>query len=77
MIGSPAGDFSVITLDKHPGWVVTSHHPDILNYVRPDEVDEGSSDVAIGLLGRSKRDRDAKELSVGGESVGPESTCLT
>ena len=54
----------MITLDEHLGWVVTSHHPDILNYVGPGEVDEGSTDVVIGLLGRSKRDRDAKGLRV-------------
>jgi len=29
--GSSAGDFSAIYLDDYPGWVVTSHHPDILN----------------------------------------------
>jgi hypothetical protein len=62
--GSPAGDFSVITLDDDPGWVVTSHHPDILTYVSPDEVSEQSNDLVIGLLGRSKRDLDASELLV-------------
>ena len=62
--GAPAGDFSVITLDDDPGWVVTSHHPDILTYVSPDEVAEESNDLVIGLLGRSKRDLDASELMV-------------
>lgn len=63
--GSPAGDFSVIRLSGHPGWVVTSHHPDLLTYVGPDEPDEATpDDVAVGLLGRSKRDRDAEELRV-------------
>jgi hypothetical protein len=62
--GGPAGDFSVITLDDDPGWVVTSHHPDILTYVSPDEVAEQSNDLVIGLLGRSKRDLDASELMV-------------
>jgi hypothetical protein len=62
--GTPAGDFSVITLEDDPGWVVTSHHPDILTYVSPDEVADQSSDLVIGLLGRSKRDQDAAELTV-------------
>jgi len=62
--GAPAGDFSVITLDDDPGWVVTSHHPDILTYVSPDEVAEQRNDLVIGLLGRSKRDLDAAELMV-------------
>jgi hypothetical protein len=62
--GAPAGDFSVITLDDDPGWVAPSHHPDILTYVFPDEVDQQSNDLVIGLLGRSKRDLDAAELIV-------------
>jgi cell wall assembly regulator SMI1 len=28
--GSPAGDFSTITLENGRGWVVTCHHNDIL-----------------------------------------------
>src|SRR4030095_11390199 len=63
--GSPAGDFSTITLQDYPGWVVTCHHNDILTYVGPGELTEdGSDDIAIGLFGRSKRDRDASELEV-------------
>jgi len=62
--GTPAEDFSIINLDDDPGWVVTSHHPDILTYVSPDEVTEQSNDLVIGLLGRSKRDLDAAELMV-------------
>ena len=62
--GTPAGDFSVIELPQHPGWVVTCHHPDILNYVSPDEVEAGASDVIIGLLGRSKRHQDAEGLII-------------
>jgi hypothetical protein len=58
--GTPAGDFSVINLDDDPGWVITSHHPDILTYVSPDEVAEQSNDLVIGLLGRSKRDLDRR-----------------
>lgn len=62
--GSPAGDFSVIPLDDHPGWVATGHHPDILTYVSPDEVDEGAGELRVGLYGRSKRGRDAEDLCV-------------
>ena len=64
-VGTPAGDFNVIHLDAHPGWVVTCHHPDILTYVSPEELPgDGGNDLAIGLYGRSKRDRDASELEV-------------
>ena len=62
--GTPAGDFSVVHLDAYPGWVVTYQHPDILNYVSPDEVSSGAEDVTIGLLGRSKRDLDGESLTV-------------
>ena len=61
--GGSAGDFSVTTLTEYPGWVVHGHHPDMLNYVAPDEV-EDDQDVYIGLLGRSKRDEDARALKV-------------
>src|SRR5262249_11435627 len=62
--GSSFGDFSVITLDNGRGWVVTCHHPDILTMVGRDEVEPDSTDVLIGLLGRSKRGQDTDELLV-------------
>ncbi|MEA2575678.1 MAG: hypothetical protein QOH93_2976 [Chloroflexia bacterium] len=64
--GTPAGDFDVIGLQDDPGWVVTSHHPDILTYVGADEFEEGESpdDMIVGLVGRSKRGQDAEELHV-------------
>jgi hypothetical protein len=43
--------------------VVWGHHQDVLTYVGPDEVADGA-DVAIGLHGRGKRDRDGHELDV-------------
>ncbi|WP_435822268.1 hypothetical protein [Actinacidiphila alni] len=61
--GSSAGDFSVITAEDGDGWVVTSHHPDVLTYVARDEVEEGG-DLAVGLFGRSKRHSDGTELTV-------------
>ncbi len=66
VVGTPAGDFNVVELQAAPGWVVTSHHPDILTYVGQDEFGEGQvpQDMIIGLLGRSKRDQDAAELQV-------------
>jgi len=61
--GSPAGDFGTITLDPGPGWVVYGHHNDVLTYVGPDEVTDSSS-LSVGLYGRSKRDRDGRELQI-------------
>jgi ribA/ribD-fused uncharacterized protein len=62
--GSPAGDFSVIALDGDLGWVVTSHHLDVLTYVSPAAVGAEPSELSVGLLGRSLRDRDAVDLNV-------------
>ena len=62
--GGPAGDFSVITLAEHSGWAVSSHHPDILTFLGPGEVESGTPEVHIGMLGRSHRDQDARELQV-------------
>ena len=62
--GSSAGDFSTINLDTHEGWVVTSHHNDILTYVSPDEAGDDPSDLSVGLLGRSMRAQDADALTV-------------
>ena len=61
--GSPAGDFGVVDVKDAEGWVVTGHHNDVLTYVGPDEP-QGQSEIAVGLLGRSKRHRDGTELHV-------------
>ena len=63
--GSPAGDFSVMTPKNFAGWVVGCHHPNILTYVAPNEM-EGKqiSDVEVGLWGRMKRHKDAEELQI-------------
>jgi hypothetical protein len=63
-VGTPAGDFNVIALPDHAGYVVTSHHPDIMTYLSPDEADEETSEMIVGLIGRAKRDQDAQELKV-------------
>ena len=52
-----------ITLSDGSGWVVTGHHPDILNFVFADEGDDDNH-VPIGLLGRSLRAMDAEYLRV-------------
>jgi len=62
--GTPAGDFGVIHLQDGSGWAVYGHHPDMLTYVSRDELGPDPAEVAIGLHGRSKRDEDARTLSV-------------
>lgn len=64
-VGTPSADFNVIHLAEQPGWVVTCHHADILNYVPPDEIDSPEpAEVFIGLTGRTMRDQDARDLQV-------------
>ena len=63
-VGSPAGDFNVITLPDGLGWVVTCHHNDILTYVSPVEMEGEPSDLVVGLYGRSKRHQDSQDLQV-------------
>jgi hypothetical protein len=63
--GSSHGDFSVNHIEVVPGWVVECHHPDILNYVNPSELEEpDSGDMIIGLHGRQKRGEDAQSLEI-------------
>ena len=68
--GTSAGDFNVERASGVPGWLVTCHHPDIITFVAssdPEQLpsqDSESVDLAIGLLGRSLRDRDARALGV-------------
>ncbi|MFC0554977.1 hypothetical protein ACFFHJ_29185 [Planotetraspora thailandica] len=61
--GTPAGDFNIINLDDAPGWAITGHHPDVLTYVDPGEL-EDHDDLTVGLFGRNKRDQDGHELQV-------------
>jgi len=63
--GTSSGDFSVLELDIVSGWVVGAHHPDILNYVAPDELFEGQqSDMQAGIIGRQHRSDDAQQLKI-------------
>ncbi len=62
--GTPLGDFNVTPLKDNLGWVVTGNHPDILNFVAADDVKEKSDDEKIDLLGRERKELDAKELKI-------------
>jgi hypothetical protein len=73
-VATPAGDFGVVHLTDPPGWLVEYDHPDILNYVSPEEVasevkepadgDKFTRDVEIGIVGRRKRHQDSQDLKV-------------
>lgn len=49
---------------RRKGWVVASHHPDMLTMVLPSEVGQSEDFLTVGLYGRSKRDSDSSDLTV-------------
>ena len=61
--GTPSGDFEVTKIPEINGWVVTGDYPGIMTYVSQEEGKE-KRDFEIGLIGRTKRESDAKELEV-------------
>ena len=64
-VGTGSADMGITGLSNYPGWVVTGHHPDMLNYVSPKELKtDNPSDLVIGFLGRSKREADSKSLKI-------------
>lgn len=61
IIGTPSGDFNVISLNKTEGWTVSSHGYGIYTYVNPKELNfKNPKDYEVGLFGRNKRDLDGK-----------------
>jgi hypothetical protein len=62
-VGGPAGDFRVLELHNGEGWLVTGHHPDVVTFVPLDDPDDPTH-LAVGILGRSRRDLDGTELHV-------------
>ncbi len=60
-----SADFSVTHLSEYPGWIVTCHHPAVLTYVHPSEVEDSDPlDHIVGLIGRSRRQQDSEDLEV-------------
>lgn len=62
--GTPSGDFEVTKIPEINGWVVTGDYPGIMMYVSAREAGSNLNDFEIGMLGRKKRELDAKELEV-------------
>jgi hypothetical protein len=64
-VGTPSADFNTLKLIDQPGWVVSGHHPDMLNYVSPAELSsEDAPSYIVGLIGRGHRDEDARLLHI-------------
>lgn len=62
--GTPHGDFNVLTCQKGPGWMVTSHHSSICTFVGLSDIQLGANDLQIGLFGRNNRHLDSQDLEV-------------
>jgi len=67
--GTSAGDFTVDIWEDLLGWTVFYHHPDMANYVNPEEFEEESedqvqNDMIFGLIGRNKRNDDSQSLKI-------------
>lgn len=65
-VGSSFGDFSVVELKDDWGWVVTSHHNDLMTFVAREEFDGGKApeEFLIGIYGRGKRGDDAEQQKI-------------
>ena len=61
--GGPAGDFRVLELNNGEGWLVTGHHPVVVTFVPLDDPADPTH-LAVGILGRSRRDQDGTGLHV-------------
>ena len=61
--GTPSGDFEVTKIPDINGWVITGNYPGIISFVSEDEGGR-KTDFEIGVIGRSKREYDSKELKV-------------
>ena len=68
--GTNSGDFSVSKAEDLPGWIIYYAHPDIANYVSPEELpndqtdDQVYNDMVVGLIGRNKRQEDSQSLKI-------------
>lgn len=64
-IGSPAGDFEVITLKKAEGWSISGHYFGMYTYVHPSEINTSAvNESEIGIFGRSKRNLDSQNPTI-------------
>jgi hypothetical protein len=63
--GTPLGDFNVSEFETEDGWLVSYPHDAIMNYVLPDEIEDGQAHhMLVGLIGRSKRHADFEAQEV-------------
>ena len=61
--GTVSGDFEVTKIQEINGWVVTGDYQGIMVYISEQE-GKKKGDYEIGMIGRTKREFDARELEV-------------
>ncbi len=62
--GTDSADFNVLTPEHGRGWIITSYRPEIATYVSREEAEPYTDEITVGLMGRSKRGRDAESRRV-------------
>lgn len=59
--GEPTADFALIEIPKKDaGWIVTCRDPAVLVHIPREDVGKRGNEVTVGLLGRSRRLKDAE-----------------
>ncbi len=62
--GTPSAEFETVKLSAGHGWVVKSHHPNLMTFIRANEVLPDADDRSLGLFARDKRKRDVADLKI-------------
>lgn len=63
--GTPEADFGVEKLENPAGYLVTTGGPEeIMTYVDDSELSKKYSEMMIGILGKTKRKHDRRDLHV-------------
>ena len=76
-VGTPAGDFNVVS-DALKGWIVTTGHcENMFTYVDKRQANHGEGVMIIGLLGRGMRGRDGKNPNAIHVELANEATVLS
>lgn len=64
-VGTPAGEFDVLSDDESKGWVVTTGHcENMFTFIDKKQVNHEAGMFVIGLLGRAMRSKDGKQTNV-------------
>lgn len=64
-VGTPAGEFNVLSDEDSKGWIVTTGHcENMFTFIDKKQVNHEGGMFVIGLLGRAMRNKDGKQAQV-------------